>query len=202
MTLWDLACLVYSRLVLLEVYQLQAGPTFLQNLTGELFNHAENLSLTFADRLISVEANSYFDDLYSLQFLYTNNKTYRHAIHGPDVARQIFHSSIDISDQSVIEFVQCVQGKHRDTHLVGLLIDIRNRSKTLFGSCHEKIRLTESNDHRVFAYAKGYADSYLQGFQFYWYQICFINDLVQDCINTPPYESESTLVYLDRRSSK
>ena len=179
-----------------EVYQLQEGEPYLGKSLGTWFNHAENLSLTLAERLIKVEAISDLDDLYSIQFVYSNNKTVLHQIHQAKDFGQPSLSSVQMTTKSIREVVQCLKEKNGTSRLVGLKIGVENQTKHLLGSCYDQIHVADSNQNRVFAYATGYMDPYLQGFQLFWYKICSVDELVHDCVDSSAYEVNNS-VYKD-----
>lgn len=180
-----------------EFYQLQTGQEFPWKTTGQYFNHAENLSLTLADRLIELEAISYLDDLYSIRFIYSNNKTIVHRIHQRVETRQSSLSSLNTMNKFIREVVQCVKENGNNSRLVGLLIGVENQAKTLFGSCHDQRQIADSNQNRIFAFATGFMDPFVESFQLFWYKICSIDQLVHGCVDSPDYDVKTKSFYND-----
>jgi len=77
-----------------DVYIFKPGK-FPDGIDGKWFNHSEELSLTYADRLIRIDAYVYHDDMYSIKFIYTNNKTIEHRLKNFTQLNQLSLTSLD-----------------------------------------------------------------------------------------------------------
>lgn len=173
---------------LLDAYIVKQGRSSLSNVSGQWFNHAENLSLTYADRLLSIDAYSNDDELYSLEFHYSNNKSIVHQLrnvtrlHPPVPLRLIF------PEPNVSEITQCFQNESLTIQsLVGLRFRFQGKQLPLLGSCNGRIQQAEVYSDKILGYAQGKTEAFLQGFQFVWYQICPLRNEVKSCVDDDVY---------------
>jgi hypothetical protein len=94
-----------NSVIILDVYIPKNGRTF-DDIDGKLFNHAENLSLTFANRLTRIDAYSHHDDLYSIKFIYSQNKSIEHKLRNITRLHKPSLSSVDFVNENVQQITQ------------------------------------------------------------------------------------------------
>ena len=147
-----------------------------------------------------IDAHVYHDDMYSIKFLYTRNKSREHTLknftrldHRPTL------SSLDFQERTLQEISQCYRNDSGSSHLVGLYFAFKDKSSNLFGSCHQQIYLEDKFSNHIFGYATGKstASSYLNGLQFFWYKICPTQSRVTFCANHNPYRLDANAFYQD-----
>jgi hypothetical protein len=160
---------------------------FPDGIDGKWFNHSEDLLLTFADRLIHIDAYVYHDDMYSIKFIYSQNKSIEHRLRNLTRLNQPILSSLDFEKRDIQEITQCYKNNNGSTRLVGLFFAFKDKSSVLLGSCHEQIYLEDKFSNHIFGYALGKVAQYLTGFQFIWYKICPLHNRVILCANHDPY---------------
>ena len=181
---------------LLDAYIVTYGQSSLSNVSGQWFNHAENLSLTYADRLISIDAYSNDDELYSLKFFYSNNKSIVHQLRNFTRLHPLVPSRLTFSEQNVSEITQCFQNTTLTTKsLVGLRFRFPGKALPLLGSCNGRIQQAEVYSDKILGYAQGKTEEFLRGFQFVWYQICSVRNEVKSCVDDDLYALDSKLFY-------
>lgn len=169
-----------------DVYVLKNGK-FPDGINGKWFNHSKDLSLTFADRLLRIDAYVYHDDLYSIKFIYSQNKSIEHKLRNFTRLNQPILSSLDFQKRNIQEITQCYKNNNRSTYLVGLSFVFKDKPSVLFGSCHEQMSLEDKFSNHIFGYASGKMTQYLHGLQFIWYKICPLHDRVIFCANHNSY---------------
>lgn len=145
-----------------------------------------------------IDAHVYHDDMYSIRFLYTQNKSREHTLknftrlnHRPTL------SSLDFQQRTIQEISQCYRNESGSKHLVGLFFAFKDKSSMLLGSCLQQIYLEDKFSNHIFGYASGKTASYLNGLQFYWYKICPIQNRVTYCANHNPYRLDANAFYKD-----
>lgn len=145
-----------------------------------------------------IDAHVNHDDMYSIKFLYTHNKSLEHTLknltrltHRPTL------SSVDFQQRNLQEISQCYRNESGSIHLVGLYFAFKDKSSVLFGSCHQQIYLEDKFSNHIFGYATGRTSQFLNGLQFFWYKICPVHSRVTFCTNHHSYQFDLKDFYND-----
>ncbi len=135
--------------------------------------------------------------MYSIKFLYSQNKSMEHTLRNLTRLNPPTLSSLDFEQRYIQEITQCYKSTNGSTRLVGLFFAFKDKSSILLGSCHEKFYLEDKFSNHIFGYASGKTAQYLNGLQFTWYKICPLHNRVTFCTSHDPYILQSKAFYKD-----
>ncbi|UJR33255.1 hypothetical protein I4U23_020710 [Adineta vaga] len=144
---------------------------------GQRISHAQNLSLTYNDHLTSIELNHTSKLICSIEFIYSNHKTFKHQFSYNCTGTNKTLLTFDPT-RRIREFTQYFNDKnYKSTYIEGLLIGI-GTEKHLYGKdTNNKCKYL--TDNFIHWYVEGLIkNNYINGFQFYKYQRLSLNDTV------------------------
>lgn len=162
----------------IDILLIKTGASYGNEAGGDVFNDAQDCTLSFQDKIVSINAGWTSDVLDYITFLYSNGKSQQHGRetyrYSPYTSQFDLDSGETINSVTVYEGTRLIDNPYapNGTYLViGLRFYTNNgRFSQLFGSSNGT-EINETFPTFSIAYARGKSYGYLDAIQFIWYNM-------------------------------